>query len=216
MPGNGNLLPSLSGLNIDTVTTGPSVPKRRSDDSGCPPAAKSARTKGPELADDKARCAIKQVKTLSAGDILNRYKKKVRTVTERLRRMEADDVERRTKHFCAFDGKTHAEILAVIEREIKTKMILASKWPNPTDEPPTPPTEKQWEELDKKVMEQMQQIARDYRHSALSGILDFPAEDYGLIEKYAKDVDFSNVDPDSDLHEGAPVSYTHLTLPTKA
>lgn len=203
MPGNGNLLPSLSGLNIDTVNTGPSAEKRPCEGLGGGPTPKAARVKGPELTDDKARCAIKQVKTLSAGDILNRYRKKVQAVNERLRRIEADDVDRRTKHFCAFDGKSHAEILAVVDREIKTKMILASKWPNPTDEPPTPATQKQVEELDKKVMEQMQQIARDYRYSALAGVLDFPAEDYGLIKKYAKGVDFSNVEPGSELHEAA-------------
>ena len=68
---------------------------------------------------------------------------------------------------------------------------------------PTPATKKQVEELDKKVVEQMQQVARDYRHSALAGVLDFPEEDYGLIKKYAKRVDFFNVEPGSELHEAA-------------
>lgn len=202
MSGNGNLLPSLSGLNIHTVTTGPSV-KRPPDNSGRPPAAKVAKTKGPELADAKALEIVKQVQNLSPGDILARYKKKVIAVKNRLQKIEANDVERRTDHFVAFDGKSHAGIRTVIETEIKTKMISALNWPNPTDEPPKPPTKKQVEELDKKVMEKMQQIARDYRHGALSGNLDFPEQDYGLIKKYAKEVDFSNVDPDSQLHKAA-------------
>ena len=126
-------------------------------------------------------------------------------VTKKLQARRTKDQIRRKQHTNEYKDMTNAAIRGLIGTELQQPMVASKKWSSP-------PTQKQVEELDSKVMERMQQIARDFRYVALAGekgerdeegAQDFPADHYGLLSKYSKTVDFSNVDPQSEAHAPA-------------
>jgi hypothetical protein len=200
-----NVLPSLCGLNINTVHTDGGAEKRGSDGDGATstsqPPAKVAKTGGPEISEKAARTIVERIQKLSPGDIRQMYLHKVQTVTKKLKDRRKKDAARRAETKSMYAGMTHAQIFAMVEAEVKPAMISRNKFPAPGSS--VSPTANQQKELDERVMDKMQQIARDFRYEALRGVQDFPADRYGLLQKYAREVDFSNVEPRSETHQPA-------------